>query len=187
MRPAGPNDVFRATPRTYAPRYGRFSGRAPWWSTYYGAGGYYAPYETATPVEEVDPPQGRLALTVTPSSTQIFADGFFMGTVADFQDRGLWLPVGPRRIELRAEGYDTVTFDVRINEDRPVEYQRNLTGVSPRSEAPRVAAVPKTFYVIPGCYAGDTPPRMNRLPSGCSTNNVRTVPPVLSRLSLSNK
>jgi hypothetical protein len=183
--------VFRAGPRTYAPRYGRFSGRAraPWWETY-GTGGY-APYDIYAPTipenAQVDPAQGRLALTVTPSSTQVFADGFYMGTVADFQDRGLWLPVGPRRIELRAEGYDSVTFDVRIVEDRPVEYQRNLASVAPRSEAPRVAAVPKTFYVIPGCYAGDTPPQMNRLPNGCSTRTVRTVPPVVNRLSLSNR
>ena len=51
--------------------------------------------------------QGRLNLYVTPASAQVFVDGFYAGTVADFQDRGLWLESGPHRIELRADGYQT--------------------------------------------------------------------------------
>jgi hypothetical protein len=120
---------------------------------------------------------------VTPASTQVYVDGFYLGTVADFQDRGLWLESGPRHIELRADGYQAETFDVRIDEDRPAEYRRDMTRSSARPDAPRVAANPKTFYVIPGCYAGDTPPQKDRLPGGCSSRNVKTVPPVLSRLT----
>jgi len=37
--------------------------------------------------------------------------------------------------------------------------------------------------VIPGCYAGDMPPQKNRLPDGCLTRNVKTIPPVVSRLT----
>jgi hypothetical protein len=36
---------------------------------------------------------------------------------------------------------------------------------------------PKTFYVIPGCYAGDRPPRLEWLPAGCDSLNMRVIPP----------
>jgi len=185
MQPSTSRDVFRSGRRTYAPRYGRWSavsgGYAGGYGAYYDAGGYYGDLPTAQ--APADLPQGKLALFVTPATTQVYADGFYLGTVADFQDRGLWLESGPHRIELRADGYQTDAFDIRIDEERSAEYRRDLTRSSARSDAPRAASNPKTFYVIPGCYAGDKPPQKNRLPDGCSTNNVRTVPPVVSRLT----
>ena len=36
---------------------------------------------------------------------------------------------------------------------------------------------PKTFYVIPGCYAGDRPPDPETLKPGCSISRLRVVPP----------
>ena len=106
------------------------------------------------------------------------------GLSVDFQDRGLWLEAGPRRIELRADGYETVTFDVRIDEDQTVEYRRDLTTrVAAAGGPPRVAATPKTFYVIPGCYAGDTHPRRPPARVAARLENVRTIPPVVSRVT----
>lgn len=157
-------------------------GYAGGYGAYYDAGGYSA-YADTIP-QAAAAPEGRLALFVTPGSAQVYVDGFYAGTVADFQDRGMWLESGPHRIELRGDGYQTDAFDVRIDPDRPVEYRRDLTQSGARSEAPRVAAAtPKTFYVIPGCYAGDTPPQKDRLPDGCESRNVRTVPPVINRLT----
>jgi hypothetical protein len=183
IRPAGPNDTFRTTPRTYAPRYGRRSALRG--SAYYGgyldAGGY-PPFLPTVPGEPLA--EGRLNLYVTPSSTQVVVDGLYVGTVADYQDRSLWLESGPRRIELRADGYEPAAFDVQVIEDRIVDYRRDLVRdarVAAPVEAPRPAAIPKTFYVIPGCYAGDTPPAADRLPSGCSSQNLKIVPPVVSR------
>ena len=187
IRPQSPDDVFRSTRRTYAPRYGRLSAlRGSYYGGYYG-GGYvdpnYYPYGGPVPNEPVLR-DGRLSLFVTPLSAQVHVDGFYVGTVADFQDRGLWLEPGPRRVELRADGYDTVTFDVRITEDETVNYRRELTRQTTRSsEPPRPPAPPKTFYVIPGCYAGDSRPDANSLPTGCSTKNLKTIPPVMSRLT----
>lgn len=192
IRPAMPrqrgsmsNDVFRAGRYVYAPRYGRWSaisgGYAGGYGAYYDAGGYYLDSPT---VPDAPAPDGRLALFVSPGSAQVYVDGFYTGTVADFQDRGLWLESGPHRVELRGDGYQTESFDVRIDPDRPVEYRRDLTQSAARAEAPRVAAaMPKTFYVIPGCYAGDLPPTQDRLPNGCSSRNVRTIPPVVNRLT----
>lgn len=36
---------------------------------------------------------------------------------------------------------------------------------------------PKTFYVIPGCYAGDRPPERDRIPRGCDVRKLRKIPP----------
>jgi hypothetical protein len=53
----------------------------------------------------------------------------------------------------------------------------------PRAAAPvpepqRIAALhgPDTFYVIPGCYAGNLPPNPGRLPRGCDLTRLRTTP-----------
>jgi hypothetical protein len=48
----------------------------------------------------------------------------------------------------------------------------------PVPEPPRVAAShgPDTFYVIPGCYAGNRPPNPERLPKGCDVSRMRTTP-----------
>jgi hypothetical protein len=187
IRPQSPDDVFRATRRTYAPRYGRLSAlRGSSYGGFYG-GGYvdpnYYPYAEPVPTDAVPLRDGRLSLFVTPLSAQVHVDGYYVGTVGDFQDRGLWLEPGPRRIEIRADGYETATFDVRIAEDETVNYRRELTRQSARVEAPRPPAPPKTFYVIPGCYAGDSRPSADRLPSGCSAKNLKTIPPVMSRLA----
>lgn len=42
---------------------------------------------------------------------------------------------------------------------------------------PLAPGVPKTFYVIPGCYAGDVPPRIEWLPRGCDRSRMRLVGP----------
>jgi hypothetical protein len=36
---------------------------------------------------------------------------------------------------------------------------------------------PKTFYVIPGCYAGDRSPEPAWLPAGCDSSKIRIIPP----------
>ena len=46
--------------------------------------------------------------------------------------------------------------------------------------APYVAGVPgrpKTFYIIPGCYAGDRRPEPETLKSGCDISRLRVIPP----------
>jgi hypothetical protein len=46
--------------------------------------------------------------------------------------------------------------------------------------APYVAGTagrPKTFYIIPGCYAGDRRPEPESLAAGCSLASLRVVPP----------
>jgi hypothetical protein len=43
-------------------------------------------------------------------------------------------------------------------------------------EPPPVVHGPDTYYVIPGCYAGNHPPNPDRLPKGCELSKMRTHP-----------
>jgi len=58
---------------------------------------------------------------------------------------------------------------------RTVEPPKNPV---PAPEPPHIAAAhgPDTFYVIPGCYAGNRPPNPARLPKGCDLMKMRTTP-----------
>jgi hypothetical protein len=47
----------------------------------------------------------------------------------------------------------------------------------PAPYVPGAAGRPKTFYVIPGCYAGDRRPAPESLADGCSLASLRVVPP----------
>ena len=71
---------------------------------------------------------GHLRLLVEPATAQLFVDGFYVGTVGDFngsaQDAGL--EAGPHRIEIRAPGYDTLMFDVKTEANRTITYRGNL-------------------------------------------------------------
>ena len=62
---------------------------------------------------------------------------------------------------------------------------RDAPRAAPPPEAPPPPApppaptpgTPKTFYVIPRCYAGDRPPDPDALPPGCDRGQLRVVPP----------
>ncbi len=49
----------------------------------------------------------------------------------------------------------------------------------PPAVTPPAPGVPKTFYVIPRCYAGDRPPERATLAPGCDIARLRTIPPVV--------
>lgn len=71
---------------------------------------------------------GNLRLDVQPVSTQIFVDGYFMGTVQDFSDTlaGLRLIAGPHHLELRAPGHEPIVLDVMIEAGRTINYRATL-------------------------------------------------------------
>ena len=73
-------------------------------------------------------------------------------------------------------------FRVPIDSPRPVPQTRSdsapVVSLSPASPpAPSLPGKPKTFYVIPGCYAGDRPPDVSWLPAGCESSKLRVVAP----------
>jgi hypothetical protein len=201
--PYGPVDLYRAGPRTYAPppqrplrdhRRPRRARLARGSEASRGDFGFFpfdtlagpwAPYGFAAEpaVEEF----GYLLPQVMPGTAEVLVDGEYLGTVDDLRRTGLGqeLVAGPHRLELRASGYEPVTVGVRIAADETLYYRRDLEP-TPRPAPPAPPpGVPKTFYVIPGCYAGDKPPQTERLPRNCDAANARTIPPQLSSVRVS--
>jgi len=81
-------------------------------------------------------------------------------------------------MELRAAGYRGVLLDVRIVTGETVTREADLAAaqpVAPPLAPARTGAAPSTFYVIPGCYAGDRPPERDDLPSGCEIDELRSL------------
>jgi hypothetical protein len=107
---------------------------SPWYGSYgvygsygypaygYGAGtyGYGSSYGIAA--------DGELRLKIKPRDAQVFVDGYYSGIVDDFDGvfQRLHLPSGPHRIEVRAPGYETLTFDVQIRFDQTTKYEGEL-------------------------------------------------------------
>jgi len=182
-------DVFRAAPRTYAPRLNRSSRRR--FSTGYGAGSVYL----ADPFGYISQPYagqrddtraldgegtGYLRIDVEPDTARVYIDGFYAGAVADFRRGGRPLDAGPHRIEIRADGFDTLNVDVRITANDTLAYRGTLVKADQRADARAPVAPPKVFYVIPGCYAGDIRPRAEQLRAGCEIARLREIPPLIA-------
>ena len=91
---------------------------------YYGAGGSY-PYGY-TPRGYYDPIPGRLygglRITGAPREAHVFADGYYVGIVNDFDGvfQHLNLEAGAHRIEVEVPGYETIAFDVMVQPGRTI-------------------------------------------------------------------
>jgi hypothetical protein len=111
----------------------------PWWyggggygysGGYYG--GYYDPWYGAYPS---DPQgggsyndEGALRLKIKPREAEVYVDGYYVGVVDEFDGifQRLHIDAGPHRIEVRAPGFETLTFDVRITPDHATTYQGEM-------------------------------------------------------------
>ena len=94
----------------------------------YGTSGLY-PYGY-TPRAYYDPlpgrPYGGLRITDAPREAQVFADGYYVGIVNDFDGifQHLNLEAGPHSIEIRLPGYnDAIQFDVVIQPGQTITYR----------------------------------------------------------------
>ncbi len=150
----------------------------PWAGESQPVPGMVAPSATEA-IEE--PAAGRLRLEVRPADIiQLFVDGVYVGTSDDVGDE-LAMEPGVRRIEIRAEGYETLIFDTRIVAGHTITYRGSLKPVAaeppPASNVPAPAALytspqSRTMYFIPGCYLGNIPPSEIKLPSGCDLSRL---------------
>ena len=183
-------DAFRASGNTYAPRDrdGRRDRKnnSP---TYYGYP-YFAPFGYAPYVEFAtepapepaartvdEPPLGFLQLRVQPRTAEVYVDGALAGTVDDFGGRGArQLPAGPRRVEIVAPGYETLTFDVRVPENDTVTFTHELERAVARPAPVSVVIPHKALYVVPQCYIGDRAPLQSDMPAGCRLDDLRVIP-----------
>ena len=110
--------------------YGFYGFYDPWWGWggAYGGDGYGYGYGSD------QGGRGGLKLKVEPTNAEVYVDGYYMGTVDDFDGtfQKLELEVGAHHVEIRAPGYQTIAFDVRIEFGDTVTYRGELQALSKR-------------------------------------------------------
>jgi hypothetical protein len=109
----------------YGAYYGSYGGfYDPWYGGIgYGSSGYGYPQSAYSYRDD-----GDLRLKIRPREAQVFVDGYYVGIVDDFDGvfQRLHLEAGPHRIEVRAPGYETLTFDVQIRFDDTTKFEGDL-------------------------------------------------------------
>jgi hypothetical protein len=193
LPPDRPSSPFDAGPNTYAPRYApRYDSTSrplrPYAYGYgygYGAAPLYTLENVNTGAPSAEAPfapgvvesVGRLFIDTEPGTAQVFVDGIAVGAVADFRGVGILLTEGSRHVELRSPGYESAVFDVTIASSQPAVHRGDLMPVRTAAgpAAPVIRRGSDTFYVIPGCYLGNKPPREVSLPRGCDIAKAKTI------------
>jgi hypothetical protein len=91
---------------------------------YIGGGGGYAGGGDPDEVEG----QGALRIKVKPREARVLVDGTFAGTVDDFDGnfQKLRLDEGAHKVELQADGFEPLRFDVLIVDGQTVTYKGQL-------------------------------------------------------------
>jgi hypothetical protein len=71
---------------------------------------------------------GGVSFEVNPPTAQVYVDGQYVGTVETFDGtkQPLTIATGEHRIELRCQGYETVTFDVNVLAGQVIPYRGDL-------------------------------------------------------------
>jgi hypothetical protein len=71
---------------------------------------------------------GGLRITDAPREAHVFADGYYVGIVNDFDGifQHLNLEAGPLRIEIEVPGYESIAFDVMVQPGRTTTFGANL-------------------------------------------------------------
>jgi hypothetical protein len=116
--------------------YGGYGYYDPWgygsggYGGYYG--GYYDPwyggYPTSPQSTYTSSDEGSLKLKIKPREAEVYVDGYFVGVVDDFDGifQRLHVDSGSHRIEVRAQGYEPLAFEVRITPEHTTTYQGEL-------------------------------------------------------------
>lgn len=71
---------------------------------------------------------GSLRLKVKPVNAQVYIDGYYVGVIDSFDGmfQKLEIEAGSHRVEVRAEGFETVAFDVMVPPGETVIYKGEL-------------------------------------------------------------
>lgn len=176
------SDRFQHQSRYPAPPPVVFVPGGYWPGPYYYPGSYYYGMQTGETAvwQPRHPvlPRGALVLQTIPDMAQVFVDGYYVGLAEEFGLRGRPMDVsaGVHSIEVRAAGYETLAFSIMIQPNDIVRYRGDMQPLSTKQLVvmmPSPPAAPRSFYVIPNCYAGDKPPT-GSLPKGCDRKNLQT-------------
>jgi hypothetical protein len=113
-------------------------------------------------------------LDVQPATAQVFTDGYYVGLPEDFSATrgGALIEAGAHRLDLSAPGYESMAVDLRVTPGQVVTYRATLKALPPP-----LPAAPSTFYLIPGCYMGNIPPKDAHLPVTCDQTRAVTWKP----------
>lgn len=87
-----------------------------------------APYGYAPYPIDAEGITGGLRLKIEPKEAQVYVDGYYAGIVDDFNGhfQRLKLIPGPHHVEVRALGYEPLTFEIRIEAFHTTEYRGTL-------------------------------------------------------------
>ena len=91
----------------------------PWYGAYPSAGAF----DSLSTGDE-----GAIRLKIKPNDARAFVDGQYVGIVDDFDGvfQKLHISGGGHRIEVQADGYETLVFAARIAPSRTTTYQGDL-------------------------------------------------------------
>jgi len=126
-------------PTTVIVRRGDYGGFYPWGYAGLGFGGYFAGYYGyydpwlydpyyAPAYVPVGDDEGTLRLKVKPRDAMVYVDGYYAGRVDDFDGvfQRLHMDTGPHTIEIRADGYEPLTFNIDVRRYRSTTYSGEL-------------------------------------------------------------
>jgi hypothetical protein len=73
---------------------------------------------------------GGLSFEITPNDAELFVDNVYVGTVGEFTSttQPLGVAAGHHHVEIRAAGYQPISFDVDIIAGQVLPYQGALEG-----------------------------------------------------------
>jgi hypothetical protein len=76
---------------------------------------------------------GGVRLDLPQRDAEVYVDGYYTGVVDDFDGtfQQINLEPGPHKIEVRAEGFEPVSFDVNVQPGRTITYRAALREARP--------------------------------------------------------
>jgi hypothetical protein len=89
----------------------------------YGGGGYSSGYGT-----RAYRGSGSIRLKVKPANAQVYVDGYYVGVIDSFDGvfQRLSVDAGPHKVELKADGFDPVEFEVMVTPNDTVTYKGEM-------------------------------------------------------------
>ena len=100
------------------------------WYPYWGYPYPYYPYYGGGYVPWYDD-LGALRIEIKPREAQVYVDGYFVGVIDSFDGafQKLGIDAGGHRIQIKAPGYETISFEVLITPNETVTYKGELPRV----------------------------------------------------------
>jgi hypothetical protein len=109
--------------------YGYYGYGYPYYGYAYPGYTYAAPgyVTTGTPAQQSQA-YGAVRIQGAPSDAQVYADGYFVGAVSDFNgsSQQLSLPAGLHKIEIRSQDQPPVEFDVNVQAGRTITFRAGM-------------------------------------------------------------